>query len=313
MKALKYYFQGIKKATCEGKLVWLLWLVNVLFASLIYFQFSDYINQVLSRSTAAENFLKTFDMNTFFEMLAHNGEKLNVIVSLAIFLLIGYIFVSVFLNGGILFTLIQPRKTDERRRLAPLFFEGGGKFFGRFVRLLIYSLTLWLGIIVVILILNMILKPITKGSTNEVLLFYLILIQVIIAFLLVFLVKMIVDYARIKIVIEDTRKVFRPLFQAVGFIFRKLGSSLAIYYLFVLTAAAVFVLYWLVQKAVNSHALLPILFAFLIGQIFILSRGWVKVGLQASQMNFFQSTGPPHKTREPVPVPAEINSESQTT
>ncbi len=313
MKALKYYFQGIKKATSEGKLVWLLWLVNVLFASLIYFQFSDYLNQVLSRSAAAENFLKTFDMNTFFELLAHNGEKLNAIVSLAILLLIGYIFVSVFLNGGILFTLIHPRKTDERRRLAPLFFEGGGKFFGRFVRLLIYSLTLWLGIIVVILILNMILKPITKGSTNEVLIFYLILIQVIIAFLLVFLVKMIVEYARIKIVIEDTRKVFRLLFQAVGFVFRKLGSSLAIYYLFVLTMAAVFVLYWLVQKAVNTHTLLPILFAFIIGQIFILSRGWVKVGLQASQMNFFQSAGPPQKTGEPVPVPAEKNLESQIT
>lgn len=313
MKALKYYFQGIKKATCEGKLVWLLWLVNVLFASLIYFQFYDYINQVLSRSTAAENFLKTFDMNTFFEMLAHNGEKLNVIVSLGIFLLIGYIFVSVFLNGGILFTLIHPRKTDERRRLAPLFFEGGGKFFGRFLRLLIYSLILWLGIIIIIWILNMILKPITKGGTNEVLMFYLILIQVVIAFLLLFLVKMIVDYARIKIVVENTRKVFHPLFQAVGFVFRKLGSTLAIYYLFLLTAAAVFVLYWLVQKAVNSHALLPILFAFLIGQIFILSRGWVKVGLQASQMIFFQSTGPPQKTGEPLPVPAEINSESQTT
>ncbi len=313
MKALKYYFQGIKKATSEGKLVWLLWLVNVLFASLIYFQFSDYMNQVLSRSAVAENFLKTFDMNTFFELLTHNGEKLNVIVSLAIFLLIGYIFVSVFLNGGILFTLIHPRKTDERRRLAPLFFEGGGKFFGRFVRLLIYSLTLWLGIIVIILILNMILKPLTKGGTNEVLMFYLILIQLVIAFLLVFLVKMIVDYARIKIVVGDTRKVFRPLFQAVGFVFRKLGSTLAIYYLFLLTAAAVFVLYWLVQKAVNTQALLPILFAFLIGQIFILSRGWIKVGLQASQMNFFQSAGPPQKTGKPVPVPAEKNSESQTT
>ncbi len=312
MKVLKYYFQGIKRATSEGKLVWLLWLVNVLFASLIYFQFSDYMNQVLSRSAAAENFLKTFDMNTFFELLAHNGEKLNAIVSLAILLLIGYIFVSVFLNGGILFTLIHPRKTEKKRRLAPLFFEGGGKFFGRFLRLLIYSLILWLGVIIVNLIFHIILTPITKGGTNEVLMFYLILVRVVIALLLIFLVKMIVDYARIKIVVEDSRKVFRPLFQAVGFVFRKLRSTLAIYYIFMLTAAAVFILYLLVQKTVKTHALLPILFAFIIGQIFILSRGWVKVGLQAAQMNFFQSAGPPQKTGKPVLVPAEKNSESQT-
>jgi len=313
MKVLKCYFQGIKRATSEGKLVWLLWLVNVLFASLIYFQFSDYMNQVLSRSAAAENFLKTFDMNTFFELLAHNGEKLNAIVSLAILLLIGYIFASVFLNGGILFTLINPWKTEKRRRLAPLFFEGGGKFFGRFLRLLIYSLILWLGVIIVNLIFHIILTPITKGGTNEVLMFYLILVRVVIALLLVFLVKMIVDYARIKIVVEDSRKVFRPLFQAVGFVFRKLGSTLAIYYIFMFTAAAVFVLYLLVQKPIKTHSLLPILFAFIIGQIFILSRGWIKVGLQAAQMNFYQSAALPQKTSESAPVPDEENSESQTT
>jgi hypothetical protein len=242
-ESVKILFSGNQKSDIRRKAglaaVADQWLINVLFASLIYFQFSAYMNQVLSRSAAAANFLKTFDMNTFFELLIHTGEKLNTIVSLAILLLIGYIFASVFLNGGILFTLIHPRKTEKRRRLAPLFFEGGGKFFGRFLRLLIYSLILWLGIIIVILIFDMILKPITKGGTNEVLLFYLILVRVVIALLLIFLVKMIVDYARIKIVVEDSRKVFRPLFQAVGFVFRKLGSTLAIYYLFVLTAAAV--------------------------------------------------------------------------
>lgn len=308
MKVLTSYSQGIKRATTEGKLVWLLWLINVLFASVIYFQFSNYLNKVLSHSAVAEKFLKTFDINTFAELLSHNSEGLNTIISFAILLLIGYIFASVFLNGGILYTLISPRKTGEKRRLAPLFFEGGGKFFGRFLRLLIYSLILWLGIAAVVLIVHIILNPITKGGTNEVLLFYLIMVRVVIAFFLVFLVKMIVDYARIKIVLEDTHKVFRSLFLAVGFVFKKLGSTLAIYYFFVLTTAAIFLLYWLVQKAVKTHALLPILIAFIIGQIFILSRGWIKVGLQAAQMNFFRSAAKPQIQAESVLPPTEENS-----
>ncbi len=303
MKVAKSYLPGIKRASSEGKLVWLLWLINVLFASLIYFQFSDFLNQVLSRSTVASKFLKSFDMTTFFELMFHNGETFNTIASFAGLLLSVYILVSVFLNGGILFTLIHPRKTAVKRRLAPLFFEGGGKFFGRFFRLLIYSLILWLGIIAFVLILDVILKSITKGSTNEVLLFYLILVRVVSALLLIFLVKMIVDYARIKIVVEDSRKVFRSLFQALVFVFRKLGSTLAIYYLFVLTAAAVFVFYWLVQKAFKTHALLPILLVFIIGQILILSRGWIKVGLQAAQMHYFQSIGPHQRKSEPIPMP----------
>ena len=173
-----------------------------------------------------------------------------------------------------------------------MFFQGVGKFFGRFLRLLIYSLILWLGVIAINLILHLILTPITKGGTNESLMFYLALIRVVIAFFFIFLAKMIVDYARIKIVIDDTRHVFRSLFQVLGFVFRRLGSTLAIYYLFVLTAAAILAVYWLAQKVIETHSLLPILLAFLTGQIFILSRGWIKVGLQAAQMEFFQSAMP---------------------
>jgi hypothetical protein len=308
MKVFKSYSQGIKRATAEGKMVWLLWLANAIFASFIYFSFSGFLSRILSHRAAAQNFLETFDMNTFFELITHNGRELNTIISFAMLLLIGYIFASVFLNGGILFTLIHPTKTNGKRRLAPLFFQGMGKFFGRFFRLLIYSLILWLGVIIVNLILHIILTPITKGGTNEPLMFYLALLRVVIAFFLVFLVKMIVDYTRIKIVIEDTRQVFRSFFQALGFVFRKLGSTLAIYYLYVLTATAIFIVYWLVQKTIKTNSLLPILFAFLIGQIFILSRGWIRVGLQAAQMEFFQSLRPTQNGIESESLPAEKNS-----
>ncbi len=309
MKILNCYSQGIKKATSEAKLVWLLWLINVFFASFIYFTFFDYLNNVLSRSTAAGHFLKAFDINTFVELLTHNGKGFNTIVSFALLLLIAYIFVTVFCNGGILFTLFHPRKTEKKRRLAPLFFEGGGKFFGRFLRLLIYSLILWLGVIVVILILHLILNPFTEGSTHEALLFYLILVQVVVALFLIFLVKMIIDYARIKIVHEDTGKVLRSLFKATGFVFQKLRSTLAVYWLFMLTAAVIFAVDFLVPKVVKTHSLLPIFIAFIIGQIFILSRGWIKVGLQAAQMNFFQSAAPPPRLEECSPSTAEENRE----
>lgn len=308
MNVLKSYSQGIKRATSERKLVGLLWLINVFFASFIYFAFSDFLNEVLSRSAAAENFLKTFDMNTFFELLVHRGKELNTVISFAILLVISYMLASIFFNGGILFTLMHPRKTGEKRRLAPLFFQGGGKYFGRFLRLLIFSLILWLGVIALILILHVILDSITKDSTNEVLMFYMYFIQALIALLLIFLVKMIVEYARIKIVIEDSRKTFLSLFQALGFVFRKLGNTLAIYYLFVLTATAIFIIYWLAQKVVKTHSLLPILIALIIGQIFILSRGWIKVGLQAAQMNFFQSDRPKQNTHDSASFPTEENS-----
>ena len=294
-------------------MVWLLWLVNILFASLLYFPFSGFLNDVLSHRAAAKDFLKTFDMNTFFEIITYHGGEINSIISFAFFLLSGYVIASVFLNGGILFTLVQTKKPGEKTRVASLFFMGGGKFFGRFMRLLIYSFILWLGAIIIVFLFHMILTPLTEGGTNEALLFYLVWIRVAIAIFLFFIVKMIMDYARIKIVTDDSRNVFASVFQAVGFVFRRWGSTLAIYYLFVLTGAAIFIVYWLVQKIVKTHALLPILIAFLTGQIFVLSRGWLKVALQAAQMEYFQSLRPVPNIMESASFTTEKNAGNTAT
>ena len=292
MKILKSYLLGIKCAIQEGKMVWLMWLFNVLFAGVLYFQVSDYLNRVLAGTGAAEKFLKTFDMNTFFEMLLFKGEALGTILSVITTLIFGYLIANIFINGGILHTLIHSRKRGEKRRMAPLFFEGAGKYFGRFFRLCIYSLLFWVGLIIIILFLNLFLGFITRGGTNEALMFFLVLVRVIFVLFLVFLIKMVVDYARIQIVAEDSRKVFRSLFQAFGFVFRKLWSTLALYYLFVLTSIALFVLYGMVGKTIKTHALIPILVSFALTQVFILSRGWVRVGLQAAQLDFFLKNKP---------------------
>ena len=94
------------------------------------------------------------------------------------------------------------------------------------------------------------------------LIFTLILVRVIIALFLILLIKMITDYGRLRIVVEDTRKVFRSLFQAAGFVFRRLLGTLAVYYLFVMTAAALFALYCVIDGGVKTHSLLPILISF---------------------------------------------------
>jgi hypothetical protein len=307
MKVLTSYLHGIKRASSEGKMLGLFWLVNLLFAGVFYFQLSDYLESVLAPSGAAEKFLTSFDMETFVEMLIHAGEPLSYLLSLALLLMLGYLVVNILLNGGMLFTLHKSKVKGERRRLAPLFFEGAGRFFGRFFRLHIYSLILWISLFIFILILNVILAPITKGGTNEKLIFILILIRLIFGLFILFLIKMICDYARIKIVVEDSRHVFRALFQSAGFVFRKLFGTLALYYLFVLTAAAVFALYWVVKGAIKTGALLPILAAFLFTQLFIFSRGWIRVGLQAAQMEYFV------KTNGAATPPAEVLQEPEET
>jgi hypothetical protein len=313
MNATKSFILGIKRATSEGKMLLLLWFFNVLFASVVYLQFSDYLDKVLGTSAAASDFLKGFDFNSVFEMLNFDGAALGTIISLAITLALFYGVFSIFLSGGILETLFAGREPDapgETGRLAPLFFKGAGKFFGRFFRLFLYSLALFAGAAVLVMILFMILSPLTRNSTSEALLFYIVLGEVIVGLFLFFLVRVIVDYARIRIVAGNSRAVLRPLLESIGFVFRRFGKAIAIYYLYLLTGVVVVALYWLIRTWIKTTSLLPILIAFALGQVFILSRGWLRVGLQAAQMDFFRSAVPPTPVEEAVPASEPTAGES---
>jgi hypothetical protein len=315
MKVVKSYIQGIKRATSERKMLLLLWLFNVLFASVIYFQFSDYLRDVFGASAAAANFLKTLDFNVIVEMLTFDGAGLSAVFSLAMFLALVYGIFSIFLSGGILQTLFAGRGLDapgDKRRLAPVFFRGAGKFFGRFFRLFLYSLVLWAGAVVVMMIPAMVLGSVSQSSTNEALMFYLGLATGLVALFLIFLIMMIVDYARIRIVVEDSRAVLKSLLRSIGFVFRRFGKTLALYYLFLLTCFVVIALYCVISTGIKTYSILPILIAFLVGQVFILAREWLKVGLQVAQMDLFLSAAPSGPvTGEPaVPPSSPVGSSS---
>lgn len=78
-----------------------------------------------------------------------------------------------------------------------------------------------------------------------------------------------------------------------------------------ITAAALFAIYWMIQGAIKTHALLPILIAFLIAQIFILSRAWIRIGLQAAQMDYFCYWRPRKPSGQEGQEPATV-AESDT-
>jgi hypothetical protein len=216
---------------------------------------------------------------------------LHWILYVAFILAFLYYWVSLFLHGGILSVLKSRGITGEMEsrnmRFAPDFFQGAGKYFGRFFRLAIYSLLLWLVFGIVYYLFNLLTKSLTAGGTNEPAILFRYLSRPIIVLFLYFLIRMIGDYARIKLVVEDSKAVFGSLLFSVRFVFGNFIKTLILYYLMLITGLIVFGVYWVLQKMVPTQTLLPILIAFLIGQIFILSRGWLKIALQAAQLHFY--------------------------
>jgi hypothetical protein len=291
MTSINSYWTGIKRATAERKMMFLLWMVNLVFASAVYFLVSGYVGSALGNSEAAGSLLKSFDFGIFMEMIVQRGSPVLTILLVALILSITFFWISVFLNGGILFSLVKSGKAsdmeDSRPRFISVFFQGTGKFFGRFFRLTLYALLFWFVAILAMLFLNAVTKPLMDQGLNEKAVFYLTVVKVIFGLFLFFLIRMVLDYARIAIVTEDSRFVFRALFQALGFVFKKLGSTLGLYYALLVTGLVLFIVFWFVDTIIPGDSNYFIVLAFLVGQIFIFSRGWFKIAFLASQIRLY--------------------------
>lgn len=284
MNIIKSYRQGIQEATFRPKMVMVLWMINALFASVVYFLFSAMFGAAIGTSGLASELLRKPDMNILLEFLTASGTSLGMLGTAIIVLIVLYHIGSIFLNGGILYTLIHQ---GDREGFAQVFFAGAGKYFGRFFRLTIYSLVLWVPAVVVFMIINWLLGILTKNPVHEQRAFILNLVRAAIALVLVFLIKMIMDYARIKIVTQDARPVFLSLLEAAAFVFRKLGKSLVLYYLLGLTGLAAFLVYWGIRSSFTATSTGAIWLGFLIAQLYIASRGWLRIAFQAGQTKFF--------------------------
>lgn len=290
MKALKSYGHGIKQASGQGKMVLVLWMFSLLFAAVVYLGASGYFAGALGGSALAEN-LRQFDAGLFLEMLVHNQAPLGTMFKVIGGLAFLYFWLSVFFAGGILHVLLGANTAAEagpgRRRFAPEFFRGAGRHFGRFFRLEIYALIFWAVFLVFQLAFSAAAKLITADGTDERMLTYMFWVRLALSCVLIFLIRMILDYARIIIARADTGRVWRSLWEAVRFVFGKLFGTLALYYILLLTGLAIFLIYWGVHCRISAGSPAMIWLAFLVGQIFVLSRGWLRIACQAAQITFY--------------------------
>ncbi|NIM89839.1 MAG: hypothetical protein GTO17_02710 [Candidatus Aminicenantes bacterium] len=292
MKVLKSYGSGIKEATLQPKMIFILWLRNFIFGLALFYVFFRFLTWSIGNSVLADSLLERFDFSVFFEILVHHDEAMNLLLMVGFVLILLYFLVSVFLYGGILSILtLPPEAKEERRRLAQTFFQGAGKFFGRFFRLSIYALLLWVAFFLINLLLNPLGKLLTGNGSNEWMGFYFFWIRVAIGLFLVFLIRMILDYSRIEIVILDSQAVFLSFLKTIKLVFQQFGKTLALYYLLVLTGIIVIIVFWVANSNLPSFSStwMTVFIPFLVAQLFIAFQGWLKIAFQSAQLVFYLS------------------------
>jgi hypothetical protein len=302
MSVIQCYVYGIREATRRPPMVVLLWLANAVFSATAALLFAGAFGGVVGRS--ARDLVGKSDMNAMIEFLtapggALEGVLLGVLAAVALFAL-----ASIFLQGGILHVLTRE---GEPERFCQSFFAGGGRFYGRFFRLALASLVLWLPALAVFVAADEFLKALSPDPAREELRLDLFVLRIGLALFLVFFVRMILDYARIRIVTRDERRVFPALVGSVRFVSARLGATLALYYLLGVTGAAAFLVFRLLEGTLSRTSFLEVILGFGLVQLFIGLRGWLKIAYQGAELRLASSGAVPN----PAPgLPLSVDSDT---
>jgi hypothetical protein len=193
-----------------------------------------------------------------------------------------WLVLSSFLSGGILDRFARDRPTRSRG-----FFGACGAHFPAIARLGVLALAVYT-------LLFYWLHPLLFATayprlTHEVAVertAFAIRVGLYAVFLAVlFAVNVVVDYARIRIVVEDRRSAIGALLAGTRFVRRNFGAAAGLYLLNGALFAAALGLYAIAAPG----AALPAWLVLLVGEIYILLRHFLKLTFYASETSLFQA------------------------
>jgi hypothetical protein len=301
MGILSAFFRGLGLSLVKGKLVIFLYAVNLLFALVLAAPMLHVVSDELAHSTSAPALETSFDAAAVLDLLGGDREMLAGVRSGFLYAALLYVLIATFLSGGVLECL---HHRHERVSLA-FFFLGCGRYVFRFLRLLILAAIVFLALVLVNGYGNAILGLVFEGTSNEVLAQIVLWAKTAVLLFLFLLFLMILNYARIRIVVEGRRSVIGAFLGGIRFWLGYPLRTTGLYFLYLMLGWGLLALYHYVANSAIEPEEFYGLLAIQQGYLFL--RMGVRVAGQGAQVELFKSLGvdkvDPHPVRPPIEPP----------
>lgn len=286
------FVAGVRRANSAVGLILLLYAINLLLAAPIALGFRATVSAAFSGSTSPESLLRGFDYTLFQDFMSHHGREIQPLFRQ----LVGFAFVSMllstFLAGGTLSTL----REQNGRFSAETFFRDCGKYFARFFRLfLIFGVLLTLLTTILSVGLGVVFTQMADNADSEVRVFAGV-IGVGLAFVLpMMLLMMAGDYAKIITVTNGSRSMAGATRDAFRFVLKNFSSTVGLQLMLLLLLLLLVAAYWGIEGFVGMTSPFSIAVVFLMQQLFVISRMWIRVTYFSGEMTLYEG-------RKPQPV-----------
>ncbi|MEE9430948.1 MAG: hypothetical protein V3V16_07915 [Melioribacteraceae bacterium] len=301
MKIIKSYKQGFTKTLSLLGMTTLIYFFTLLIGMTIALPFKTALTKAIGFSMSPSILVSGFDYTIYEDFMRNYGDAIKPFIQIMLWVGLAYLIFSIFFAGGILNIL----QNENNKFSMKSFFEGCGKYFFRFLRL--SGIVIILNIIIAFAVyipLGMIFSSVFETVESEASLFYIGVGGVVIHLFFAILTLIISDYTKMKLVTEETTKVFRTFWQAIKFTVRHLFSTYTLYVMLMIFPVLLFIIYYFIEKSIGMTSGATILIMFLLQQIFIWLRQVSKVWNYSSQFQYHNNFIEP-KLPEVLPPTSE--------
>jgi hypothetical protein len=267
------------------------------------------------RSLAFLNLLHGFDYTVVSDFMNRSGAAVKAVLGMVRWLNLTYLFLTVFLTGGILLRFAQLSSLRARpagmvcQFRAGLFWDGCSQYVGRLFRLFGVTMLFVLVTAVIWLIIGILVGSAVSSSETEQETIGVSLVFFALFALTTTLLLCIGDFAKIILFRDDAHGAFRAFGQAGRLVLRNLPRTYGLYLVFILIGTGCFALYFVLESLLTVDGWLMIAVLFVVQQVLIASRVTLKVWWLGTAYSIVQSFPQPVR---PLPESATFTLSTES-
>lgn len=285
MKILNAYIEGFKKASVSKKIITIIYGSTLLIGLILAGAFKATLTNNFGSRPELYKLLHDFDFKVYSDFMNTFGERVHPFINQMIWFGAFYFFFTVFFAGGVL----KHFEVSTIKSKAQAFFAGCAKYFFRFLRLGIYVLLIQLIVFAIIAVIFSTIFNKAMDTSIEPTLFTIFIIWIGLHLLFFILISIVSDYAKIILVKEDSKKVWRALWSGFKFTVKKIYVTYPLYILLLIVPVLLTFVYLWLDEAIGMQSLFTVFVMALIQQLFVWVRLYIKVWILGSEYELFNN------------------------
>lgn len=222
--------------------------------------------------------------------------------SLLFFLSLLYVVVNTFLAGGFIGIYAKDYRSSFQE-----FLMDGARYFGKFFRLALLALLVYFIFFSVVLDwVNNSIYQWTQNDASETVPYLYYMIRNVVVLLLLSLLFMIFDYARIRMVVDDRSSALASTAAGARFAVPHFVKTYGLYLLLTAIGVLLIAVYAILEKWIPQESYWPLVFLFILQQLYMVARFWLKATFYACQTTLYRTIIEEEHLKAVSPAPSSV-------